>query len=124
MGTSTIELTKDDFVETVQGDGISLVDFWASWCPPCRQFAPVYERVAEQNPDVVFGKVDTEAEPELSSALEISSIPTLMIFRDGYLVFSQPGALTQPVLEDLLSQVRALDMAEVKARSERESATQ
>ncbi|WP_377271749.1 thioredoxin [Peterkaempfera sp. SMS 1(5)a] len=120
MATSTIELTKDDFIETVQGDGIRLVDFWAAWCGPCRAFSPVYERVAEKNPDVVFAKVDTEAEPELSSALEISSIPTLMVFRDGVLVFSQPGALPQPALEDLLSQVRALDMAEVRAKVEQQ----
>lgn len=114
---TTIELTKDDFVETVEGDGIRLVDFWAAWCGPCRAFAPVFEKVAEKNPDVVFAKVDTEAESELAAALEISSIPTLMVFRDGYLVFSQPGALPQPALEDLLAQVRALDMAEVRSRA-------
>ncbi|GAA2479075.1 thioredoxin [Streptomyces thermolineatus] len=113
---STVELTRDSFVDTVRGDGIHLVDFWAAWCGPCRAFAPVFEQVAQQNPDVTFGKVDTEREPELSAALEISSIPTLMAFRDGVLVFSQPGALPRPALEDLLSQVRALDMGEVRAQ--------
>ncbi|MFJ6214763.1 thioredoxin [Streptomyces sp. NPDC092296] len=121
MATSTIELTKDDFITTVQSDGIRLVDFWASWCGPCRSFAPVYDRVAEKNPDVLFAKVNTEDQPELSSALEIRSIPTLMVFRDGILVFSQPGALPQPTLEDLLSQVRALDMDEVRARAAAEA---
>ncbi|MCD0482556.1 co-chaperone YbbN [Streptacidiphilus sp. ASG 303] len=117
MATSTIDVTKDDFVRTVEGDGIRLVDFWASWCGPCKAFAPVYERVAAANPDVVFAKVDTEQEPELSAALEITSIPTLMVFRDGFLVFSQPGALPQAALEDLLAQVRALDMDEVRSRA-------
>lgn len=112
---STTTMTMDDFETTVGGDGIVLVDFWASWCGPCRVFAPIFEQAAEENPDAVFAKVDTEAEQELSGALGIRSIPTLMIFRDGILVFSQPGALPKAALDDLLGQVRALDMDEVRA---------
>jgi thioredoxin 1 len=111
---STVELTKDTFEETVTADGIVLVDFWAAWCGPCRQFAPVYERVSEQNSDIVFGKVDTEDQPELAGAFEIRSIPTLSIFRDGVMVFSQPGALPEPTLVDLIAQARELDMEAVR----------
>ena len=111
---STVELTKDTFEETVTADGIVLVDFWAAWCGPCRQFAPVYERTSEENADIVFGKVDTEAQPELSAAFDIRSIPTLMIFRDGVMIFSQPGALPESALVDLVGQARALDMDEVR----------
>ena len=111
---STVELTKDTFEETVTADGIVLVDFWAAWCGPCRQFAPVYERVSEQNSDIVFGKVDTEDQPELAGAFDIRSIPTLSIFRDGVMIFSQPGALPEPTLVDLISQARALDMDAVR----------
>ena len=110
----TIELTATDFEKTVLENDIVLVDFWASWCGPCRQFAPTYEKAAESNPDIVFGKVDTEAEPELAGALQISSIPTLMAFRDGILVFAQPGALPASALEDVIRQVRELDMDEVR----------
>ncbi len=110
----TVELTKDTFEETVTGDGIVLVDFWAEWCGPCRAFAPVYEETAAQHEDVTFGKVDTEAELELATAFQIQSIPTLMAFRDGILVFAQPGALPASALEELLRQVRALDMDEVR----------
>jgi thioredoxin 1 len=112
---SAVALTQDTFESTVAQDGIVLVDWWASWCGPCRQFAPVFEAAAESNPDITFGKVDTEAEPQLSASARIMSIPTLMAFRDGILVFSQPGALPAPVLDDLIGQVRALDMDEVRA---------
>jgi thioredoxin 1 len=112
---TAVALTQDTFESTIEQDGIVLVDWWASWCGPCRQFAPVFEAAAEVNPDITFGKVDTEAEPQLSAAARIMSIPTLMAFRDGILVFSQPGALPAPVLDDLIGQVRALDMDEVRA---------
>lgn len=118
---ATIDITQDTWTETV-GSGIVLVDFWADWCGPCRSFAPVYERVSDANPDAVFAKVDTEAEQTLAAGFGITSIPTLMIFREGILVFAQPGALAQPQLEDLLGQVRALDMAEVTRQVEAEEA--
>jgi len=111
---TAVALTQDTFEVTIEQDGIVLVDWWASWCGPCRQFAPVFEAAAEANPDIVFGKIDTEAEPQLSASARIMSIPTLMAFRDGILVFSQPGALPAPVLDDLIGQVRALDMDEVR----------
>ncbi len=109
----TINLTDSTFEQTVTGKDIVLVDWWASWCGPCRAFAPVFEAAAATHDDIVFGKVDTEAEQGLAGAAGIMSIPTLMIFREGVLVFSQPGALPAPALEDLISQVRALDMDEV-----------
>ncbi len=112
---ATVALTKDTFGPTVQSDGIVLVDVWAGWCGPCRRFAPVFEQASEKHPDIVFGKVDTEAEPELSGALGISSIPTLMALRDGVLVFSQPGALPQEALEQLITAVEGLDMDAVRA---------
>jgi thioredoxin 1 len=112
--SSTVELTKENFDQLVSENEFVLIDFWASWCGPCRQFAPVYEKAAEENPDLVFGKVDTEAQPELASAFGISSIPTLMIVRDQVAVFSQPGALPAPVLADLIGQARELDMDEVR----------
>jgi thioredoxin 1 len=107
-------LTKDTFTEAVTRDGIVLVDYWASWCPPCRMFAPVFERASEEHPDITFGKVDTEAEQEIAVAANISSIPTLMAFRDGVLVFSQPGALPKAALDQVITAVRDLDMDEVR----------
>ena len=112
---ATVELTADTFDKIVEDNEIVFVDFWAGWCGPCRMFAPVYERVSEQHPDVVFGKVDTEAEQELSQAFRIMSIPTLMILRDGIVLFSQPGALPEAAVENLVEQVRSLDMDEVRA---------
>ncbi|MFC0600927.1 thioredoxin [Streptomyces palmae] len=111
---STVELTKDNFDEIVQ-DGFVLIDFWAAWCGPCRSFAPVFEKAAERHPDLVFGKVDTEAQPELAAAFEIRSIPTLMIVRENIAVFAQPGALPEQALEDVIGQARALDMDQVRA---------
>src|SRR3982751_4246778 len=117
---ATVALTKDSFKNAVEKGGILLVDWWAEWCGPCRAFAPVYDRVSEKHPDAVFAKIDTEAEQELAAAFQIRSIPTLMIFRDRVLLFAQAGSLPEPVLEELLGKVAALDMEEVR----REAAAQ
>jgi len=113
---ATVTLTADAFEESVLQDGIVLVDWWAAWCGPCRMFAPVFEAASETHSDVVFGKVDTEAEQSLAAAAGITSIPTLMAFRDGILVFRQPGALPAPALEQVISAVRELDMDDVRAQ--------
>lgn len=110
---SIVELTKDTFQDAITPDGTLIIDFWAPWCGPCRGFAPVFEQAAEQHPDVVFAKVNTDVEQELAGALGIRSIPTLMVFREKVLLFSQPGALSAGQLDELLGKVKGLDMAEV-----------
>lgn len=121
---STVEVTSNNFKEVVERDGIVLIDWWAPWCGPCRAFGPTYEKVAQKNPDLTFAKVNTEVEQELAGAFRIQSIPTLMILRDKVLLFSQPGALPESALEDLLRQVRALDMEKVRAEIAAQEAKQ
>ena len=118
---STTNLTLDSFEGTVTSEGITIVDFWAEWCGPCKMFGPIFEEVSESNPDVTFAKVDTEAEQQLAGSLGIMSIPTVMIFRDGIQLFAQPGALPKAALEDLLGQVRNLDMDDIRAQLAEES---
>jgi thioredoxin len=112
---ATLELTKENFAEIVQGNDMVLVDFWATWCGPCQSFGPIYEEVSEKYPDVVFAKVNTEEQRELSGHFQVRSIPTLMIFREQVIIFSQPGAIPGSMLEDLIGKAQALEMAEVHA---------
>jgi thioredoxin len=121
---ATVDLDRAGFESTVNKDNsIVIVDFWAAWCGPCQQFAPIYGRVSEKHPDITFAKVDTDANQELSAMAGIRSIPTLMAFRDGVLLFNQSGALPEPALEDLIAQVRAVDMVQVRAEIAAHAAT-
>ena len=119
---STIEITQDNFESTINDNEIILLDFWADWCGPCKQFAPVFEQAAEANPDIVFGKIDTEAQQQLAGLFSITSIPTLVAFRQGIVVFAQPGALAAPQLEQVITAVKGLDMDEVRAELAKQEA--
>jgi thioredoxin 1 len=119
---STIALTAENFEDTISREGITLVDWWASWCGPCRMFAPIFQAASDKHEDITFAKVDTDAEQALAGAAEINSIPTLMAFRDGILVFSQPGALPAASLEQVIKAVRELDMDEIHAKLARQEA--
>jgi thioredoxin 1 len=121
---ATVALTLDNFEQTILEGGTVFVDFWAAWCGPCLQFAPNYESASEANPDFVFAKVDTEDQQQLAAAMNITSIPTIMAFKEGIGVFAQAGALPRPMLDDLVSQVRALDMDRVRADLARQEAEQ
>jgi thioredoxin 1 len=119
---ATVNLTKDTFEDTVLNNDVVLIDFWAEWCGPCKSFAPTYEKVSEQYPNMVFAKVDTEAEPELAGYFQIRSIPTLMVFKEQIGIFSQPGALPENILLDLIGQIEGLDMDAVREEIEKEKA--
>lgn len=120
---ATIDITLDDFESIIRGNDIVLLDFWAAWCAPCRMFSPIFETASERNPDVVFGKIDTEAQQELAAGFRITSIPTLMIFREGVIVYSRPGVVQQKQLDALIESVRGLDMDAVRASIAEQAAT-
>jgi thioredoxin 1 len=121
---ATMELTLENFESTIAQDGITLVDFWAEWCGPCRMFGPIFEKASDENLEIRFGKVDTEAQQQLAGMAGITSIPTLMIFRDGILLFNQPGALPAPALNDLIGKVKELNMDEVRAEIAKQDESQ
>lgn len=121
---ATREITLETIETTINDSGIVLLDFWAAWCGPCRMFGPVFEKSSEEHPDIVFGKVDTEAQQQLAAGFRITSIPTLMAFRDGILVFSQPGALPAPQLEQVITAVEGLDMDDVRRQIAQQNAAQ